>query len=354
MEDSLKLYKKYFLESKNPQLSTDKKISMINGVVFAVYSELSASPFEFQNSPFIMEIKKIIAERNANKVFSTNWFGKDITLPDAYAIINHVKKSFVNKKYERFLEDQNSKFFFKDSIYTVENEFIADIEQNLRTLEQYLSVRKNQSATIKSVAPVKIPVNTAEKNVFQNYAGETNAEIEFQKHIADSEAERAKQLEIRREDNQQAISAWHDEQAKLAKSISDLQMPAQELLKDLRSFSDKLTENYIIRFAETQIELFNLISGNLAYHESRAENSYNQDYYNAVQNYKTYLEMIIDALAKFGIEEISSNAGTHFDGEIHNVTNTNNFSPAIATVRISLRSGFRYGDLILQKENVEV
>ena len=71
---------------------------MINGVVFAVYSELSASPFEFQNSPFIMEIKKIIAERNANKVFSTNWFGKDITLPDAYAIINHVKKSFVNKK----------------------------------------------------------------------------------------------------------------------------------------------------------------------------------------------------------------------------------------------------------------
>lgn len=69
MEDSLKLYKKYFLESKNPQLSTDKKISMINGVVFAVYSELSASPFEFQNSPFIMEIKKLSRNATPTKFF---------------------------------------------------------------------------------------------------------------------------------------------------------------------------------------------------------------------------------------------------------------------------------------------
>lgn len=113
MEDSLKLYKKYFLESKNPQLSTDKKISMINGVVFAVYSELSASPFEFQNSPFIMEIKKIIAERNANKVFSTNWFGKDITLPDAYAIINHVKNHLSIKNTSVSLKTKTVNFFSK-------------------------------------------------------------------------------------------------------------------------------------------------------------------------------------------------------------------------------------------------
>ena len=53
-------------------------------------------------------------------------------------------------------------------------------------------------------------------------------------------------------------------------------------------------------------------------------------------------------------EEISSNAGTPFDGEIHNVKNTKNFSSASATVKISLRSGFRYDDLILQKEDVEV
>ena len=53
-------------------------------------------------------------------------------------------------------------------------------------------------------------------------------------------------------------------------------------------------------------------------------------------------------------EEISSNAGTPFDGEIHNVKNTKNFSSASAAVKISLRSGFRYDDLILQKEDVEV
>ncbi len=97
-----------------------------------------------------------------------------------------------------------------------------------------------------------------------------------------------------------------------------------------------------------------MISDNLYYHESRAKNFYNKDYYNAVQNYKTYREMIIKTLSYFGIKEISSNVGTPFDGEIHNVKNTNDFYPAFATVKNSLRSGFRYGDLILQKEDVEV
>ena len=64
--------------------------------------------------------------------------------------------------------------------------------------------------------------------------------------------------------------------------------------------------------------------------------------------------MIVDALADFGVEEISSGAGKSFDGKIHNVTNTKNFSPLRSVIKKSLRSGFRYGDLILQKEDVEV
>ncbi|MBR4904690.1 MAG: nucleotide exchange factor GrpE [Selenomonadaceae bacterium] len=164
----------------------------------------------------------------------------------------------------------------------------------------------------------------------------------------------SRQLEIRRKDNAQKISAWHDEQNKLAQFVKDLQAPAQKLLEDFRNFSNNITENYIVQFAMRQIELFNLISDNFSWHESRAINAQNPNYYEAVSNYKVYLEMIIDALADFGIEEISSDAGTRFDGRIHDVKNTKNFYPQSALIKKSLRTGFRYGDLILQKEEVEV
>ena len=210
-------------------------------------------------------------------------------------------------------------------------------------------------ATLRQTQPpassVQIPPKSA---VMQEYAAKTQAQIELQKHLSEKAAERTKQLELRRKDNAQKISEWYGKQAELMQSMKALQMPAQKLLEDLRNFSNNLTNNYIVQFAACQIELFNLISENLNWHRARAENSLNKDYCDAVENYTIYLDMIIDALANFGIDEILSAAGTHFDGKIHDVKNTKNFFPQTAKIKKSLRSGFRYNDLILQKEAVEV
>lgn len=210
-------------------------------------------------------------------------------------------------------------------------------------------------ATLRQTQPpassVQVPPKSA---IMQEYAAKTQAQIELQKHLAAKAAERTKQLELRSKDNAQKISEWYGKQANLAQSVKALQMPAQKLLEDLRNFSNNLTNNYIVQFAACQIELFNLISENLNWHRSRAENSLNKDYCDAVENYTIYLDMIIDALANFGVDEISSAAGTHFDGKIHDVKNTKNFFPQTAKIKKSLRSGFRYNDLILQKEAVEV
>lgn len=128
----------------------------------------------------------------------------------------------------------------------------------------------------------------------------------------------------------------------------------KQLLENLRGFSERLIENYIVEFAIARIELYNLIWDNIRSHEQKATESQNPDYFAAVANCNSYLEMISDSLANFGVEEISTDIGAPFDGKLHEVKNTRNFSPRYATIKKSLRAGFKFGDRVLQKEEVEV
>lgn len=63
------------------------------------------------------------------------------------------------------------------------------------------------------------------------------------------------------------------------------------------------------------------------------------------------MEMIADGLAAFGVEEVVSGPGTVFEGGIHE-TDAVHFSSKEAVITKSIRSGFRYGELVLQKEKV--
>ena len=118
-------------------------------------------------------------------------------------------------------------------------------------------------------------------------------------------------------------------------------------------FSDKITEKYVLQFARMQIELYNLISDNYIYHKEVSEKSGNQDYINAVSNYEEFLYSLSDALAVFGVEEIVSYPGDAFDGKIHE-TESNGFSSRSAVIKKSIRTGYRYKDIIIQKEKVAV
>lgn len=356
--NSFELYNDYFQKSKTQPLKPEQKSILINDVVKNVFAELNTPPFELGNSPFLVNVGKIIEiiTASANKFFPTPWKGKNIVMVDAFAVVLGVKQSFLNKNYNLSSDDNiscYSEYFLQDlNAGNEEKEFIADITRNLKEVQKILRELQAQYQTTRVAVDQKVTFQTDVQP--QESTKKTNSQIECQKHIAEIEEKRVEESKNRRENNRQKISVWHIKQAEVIQSVKSLQMPAQALLEDFRYFSKKLTENYIIQFANSQIELFNSIADSFDWHESRAKESQNKDYHDAVANYKSYLEMIVDALANFGVEEISSEEGTPFDGKIHDAKNTRNFSPKFATVKKSLRAGFRYGDLILQKEEVEV
>ena len=344
--NSLSLYREYFSKNKKQNFNPYEKAVLINEVVKNIFEELNAPPFELANSPLIVETKKIIDDIKifANKYYPMRWEGKKVAIIDAFAIVRGIRHLFADKNYSILADDNISfyrEYFLKEVPIADEKEFIAGIEQDLNGVLKFLAELKAQNKDLLPVQPKKP-------------APQKNSQLDWEKYIAATESARAKQAKIRRNDNKQKILAWYGEQANLTQVVKELQMPAQKLLEDLRNFSQNLTENYIVQFAMTQIEIFNLVADNFGWHAPRAEASQNKNYYDAVENYKVYLEMIIDALADFGIEEISSDDGAKFDSKIHDVKNTKNFYPPTTTIKKSLRSGFRYGNLILQKEEVEV
>ena len=415
--DSFTLYRSYFNRHQLQRFSHEENLLMISEVVDAVFNELNSFPFELQNSPFITETAKIINRMKTytGQIWKGRRVAIIDAVGVIGGVRNRFYVQGYNFLADAEMISSYGKHFFDDARYQGESQFIDLIEQDLNQIQRALmnlqassvvfeqgdiqvavEVQPTTTKIIQSppnAPPVSIPAKSsdmqdfntkataspaqssarpsgqqdfnarataspaqspAQSSVMQNYAAKTNAQIEFQKYIAETEAERTKQLKARREDNAPKIKAWHKGQTELTERVRELQYPAQKLLEDFRSFSTTLTENYIVQFAKTQIELFNLITDNYAWHSSRAETSQSKDYYKAVDNYRSYLELIVDALADFGIEEILSDPKTRFDGKIHDVKNTKNFYPQTATIKKSLRSGFRYGELILQKEEVEV
>lgn len=374
--DSLSLYEQYLQEIAAPlqSITAEKKLACINEIACAVVSELNAPPYELDNSSFLAKTADIIKTR----VPLMPWKGKGIVIVDALAVSRAVRQSFDDNAYSVTTDEEISsisKFLFKDGEYNVEKNLIANITQNLNDVRNILQNVKAsppatvvqpqqvtpQPAQIKSLSATEVAppqtqaaIPAKSSTLMEGYAARTNAQIEWQKQLAEFRTDRAEKFKLRREDNRQNVSAWHNEQAEVIQAVKTLQEPAQKLLEQFINFSGVLTENYVVRFASTYIELYNLIAENLTSHAPKAEKSQSGDYYNAVENYKDYLEMIVDALSNFGVEEIASSEGTRFDGKIHDVKNTRNFYPSFATVKRSLRVGFRYGDRILQKEQVEI
>lgn len=230
---------------------------------------------------------------------------------------------------------------------------IAPVTQNLNS--SYYS-RNNQDSP-----PIAIPSKSQEKisasTRIEDYSAQKalyDKKIEFQKLVAETEKERTERAKIHIQDNLKKNEAWYAEQKNILEQVKKLQEPTQELLTAFRSFSNNLTENYVLKFTNSLIALFNSIADNYDSHKDKAQNSQNNDYSNAVANYQDYMDDIKDTLADFGVQEISSTPGTKFEGKIHVAKNTKNFSPQTATIKKSLRTGFIYKEIVLQKESVEV
>jgi len=166
-------------------------------------------------------------------------------------------------------------------------------------------------------------------------------------------AEHIAEMAARREANRKSVDQWHEENGTIIDMLKTLQPDVSKTLQTIMSFESKLTENYVYKFAEKQIEIYNMISEALEYHKGASESSGNQDYINAVENYEEFMYSIEDSLAVFGVKTIHSEAGAPFDGEIHEV-DSKDFSSRTAVVKRSIRAGFKHEDKVLQKEKIEV
>ncbi len=170
-----------------------------------------------------------------------------------------------------------------------------------------------------------------------------------------AEQECTERTKLRLEANRREAGEWRNSHRQLIGTMSALQADISRELKQLMCYSDNLTENYVLRFARSMTEIYNLIADGYAYHRQRAERAGNGDYYNAVLNYEEFMSSIADALAAFGVEEIVSAEGMAFDGKFHEVCDgSGDFSAHSAVVKRSVRAGFRYNDIVLQKERIQL
>lgn len=286
-----------------------------------------------------------------------------INLVDARALLEAAYMNSIHQGYTAGSDPNMEKYigaifrgkrFRKD-----ENLRISEIWQYINLLNK-LASKPLLNATFAGASsddvhshPVAVEANQPECEVVSSKEGTTSSATSEQA-TSTIEQEITNCTKERIEQRQQSLESWHEHCAQLNESVLALQSDMSGLLNRFIGFSDSVTANYVLRFANNLLELYNLVYDGFSYHNPRRLASTDTDYFNSVENYQVYMDVISDALADFGIEEIRSSPGDGFDGHLHEVRNTSNYMPRTATIQNSVRPGFRYGEIVIQKEWVEV
>ena len=343
--------------------SLQKRLEYVEKLVECIYYEIFTEPFGLKNSPFICEAVGLT--KDINKSGPRCFRGTRVSLWDAYYIVR-----------ELLLRIKNNAYSIKDSTDTdyLEHMFQACTFQGSRRPEidelyqRLKSIKKIVEATAHEVDRKRdtgVYAWDTSPNIC-NHEINRNGDVPSRESqdattvsttnnlLVECQQELTKRIELRVKNNQSTIQRWHNSVNELSGRLLNIQPAVSSMLERILSFSNDLTDNYVLQFARMNIDLFNLISDNYDYHASVSEASGNKDYINAVLNYEEFRIMLVDNLAAFGIEEIISSSGIAFDRTIHEVVDSDNFSPRTSVVKESLRSGFRYGSVVIQKERIRV
>lgn len=326
--NSLDLY--YILRQK--YLSEDSiwnsyKLIDVDTIISRIYNEIFRFPFSLKKSPFVYAMINMIKRKNSYNESSVNKVtANGIFVTDAYVIMQGLVEYISNfsftatncfQKYEKYLF--NSEMSEKEQMRQMQ-----EINCKLWEIKNRISERRREFSLNRK--------NVVADEVYQQM---------FRRN------------EVRMEQNRNNIQLWHNKQDEISAKLIKMQPSVSQLLENFMSFSDNITNQYVLQFAKMQIELFDFISEVYVYHKKKIKLSENQDYVNSVLNYKDFMDSICDGLAVFGIEEICSEPGTCFDGMIHE-PDINLFSSKTALIEESIRTGFKYKDIIIQKEKIKI
>lgn len=379
---SFELYTKYRNVGGGDRASLQREYA--NKVLMALWNESLCKNNIFSNIEFISIVKKMIV----NAKFYRNIDESRIYIFDAYVFLNALCTCVYNKEFScDAIVDDNLNYLFKQvqlddfnriNFLNNTNTIISKIEMRIRMDIDYEGMNYTKTKSDEAVSETFRDKDSM-TSFSSNGLGTGKMKGSHQKSTLKSTegsllGEKSKKIveksdsvfktkrtveytdlkgSVRRKANKEVIDKWHSEIEDISSTLKTIQPDVSKMLENIMGFSDKITEKYVLQFARMQIELYNFISDNYMYHKSASEQSGNQDYINAVSNYEEFLYSISDALAVFGIEEISSCPGDSFDGKIHEAE-SNDFSSRRAIIKKCIRSGYRYKDVIIQKEKVEI
>lgn len=375
---SFELYTKYRDVGGSNRTSGQKEYA--NEVLAALWNETLDKNKVFSRIEFVAIIKKMIE----NAKFYRTIDETRIYVFDAYVFISALYTCVQNKDFTYgAIADDNLTYLFKqvqfddvnrinflNNIYSIINKIETIISMDIeRARMNYTQIKSSQISTDTSKGRFSMPSFSSsgvssERTVGSQYENALKgSEEDFlrereKKNDNVFEAKRTAayvdlKANARRKENREIIDKWHSEIDDIGSTLKSIQPDVSKMLENIMGFSDKITEKYVLQFARMQVELYNFIYDNYMYHKEVSENSGNQDYINAVSNYEEFLYSLSDSLAVFGVEEIVSSPGDSFEGKIHEAP-TNDFSSRSAVIKKSVRSGYRYKDIIIQKEKVEI
>ncbi len=331
------------------RISPKERLLYVEEMVKCIKNEVFTEPYSVKKSSFIQAVVEMINSKIARRDYA-NRAASDISIVDAHVILEVLLEELrgnsgqVIEHYRSFSEYLFcGKRFFGNMQEEMETmvQIVREIIVLIRKKAEEAQAEAKEQSEIKEEAEADTQSENTEK-----------AEAVAPKPPVIDEKRNAL-LEQRVQSNKESVQKWHEEMRKTRESLMELQPSVSKLLEGFMNFSDSTTQNYVLQFAKGQIELYDLISDNYLYHKERIKENANEDYINAVQNYEDFLYTIADGLSLFGIEEISSVTGDVFDGKLHEA-DRNDFSSRTAIIKESVRSGFRYEDIIIQKEKVMI
>lgn len=340
------------------------ELKKVDEIVQCIFEEIMVEPYDLNKSPFIKEAVRLV--RYVKMGDGMNGIRISIYPYDAYVIIKALGEKMHSSSFSvatsMGYQEYASNLFKGMQFRGDQQEEMTEVNKILKEIQKFVDEKKEKIAFDKRRIPEAYSISSGQP-IGQPRADEGTRTMSggIQSKSLQGEISRksysiissGKNLE-RSNNCKVNVQRWHDENQVIIRKLNEIQPSISETLQKIMQFSDEITESYILQFAKMQIELFNLIADNLQYHLNALNGSNNQDYHNAVSNYQEFMDMIIDNLSAFGIEEISSRAGSRFDGNVHEVMDSTDFSPRLSSVKESVRTGFKYKDIIIQKERIRV
>jgi molecular chaperone GrpE (heat shock protein) len=360
--DSLQLYTSVY---QSAGLKYDRgKLKKVDEIVQCIIEEIMVEPYDLNKSPFIKEAVRLV--RYIKMSNGMNGIRICLYPYDAYVIIKalgekiHISSFSVatSMDYQEYASNLFKRMQFRGD----QQEKMTEVNMILKEIQKFIDEKKEKAAFDKRRIPESYGISNG-RSMVQPGMDECTRKMSggIQSKSAQGELSRksystiSSEKILERSNNcKENVQRWHDENQVIVRKLNEIQPSISEILQKIMRFSDEITESYILQFAKMQIELFNLIADNFQYHLNAVTESNNQDYYNAVLNYQDFMDTIIDNLSAFGIEEITSRAGSRFDGNLHEVMDSTDFSPRLSSVKESVRTGFKYKDIIIQKERIRV